>query len=112
MSNDSFSQREKGFEAKFQLDQEQNFRAQARRNRLFGIWAAGRLGKAGAEAEAYAKTVVSADFKSPGHDDVIEKVAADFLAAGQNVSDADLKAEYEKALATARQQIASEGSSN
>jgi hypothetical protein len=109
MSTDAFADREKGFEAKFKLDQEQEFRAQARRNRLFGLWAAQRLGKSGAAAEEYAKTVVAADFKKPGHDDVLEKVAADFLAAGQAPTMADLRAAYDEALVTARKQVAAEG---
>lgn len=108
MSTDSFAEREKGFEAKFKLDQEQEFRAQARRNRLFGLWVAQRLGKFGDEAEAYAKTVVAADFTKPGHDDVLEKVSRDLDAAGKSVAMADLRAEYDRALATARQQVAAE----
>ncbi len=108
MSTDSFSEREKGFEAKFKMDQEQEFRAQARRNRLFGLWVAQRLGKAAEEAEAYAKTVVAADFTKPGHDDVIEKVARDLDAAGRSVAMAELRAEYDRALAKARQDIAAE----
>lgn len=108
MSTDPFAEREKGFEAKFKLDQEQEFRAQARRNKLFGLWAAGMLGKAGAEAEAYAKAVVAADFQRPGHDDVIEKVRADLAAAGKPAEVMQLRAEYEKFLPLARRQVAEE----
>lgn len=108
MSTDAFADREKGFEAKFKLDQEQEFRAQARRNRLFGLWAASRLGKSGPDGEAYAKTVVAADFKQAGHDDVLEKVAADFAAAGQTVTMAELRVEYDAALTAARKQVAQE----
>ncbi len=108
MSTDAFAEREKGFEAKFKLDQEQEFRAQARRNRLFGLWAAEKLGKSGAEAEAYAKTVVAADFQKPGHDDVIDKVRADLEAAGKGVPDTALRAEYDRVLAVARRQVAEE----
>lgn len=108
MSTDAFAEREKGFEAKYKLDQEQEFRAQARRNRLFGLWVAEKLGKSGAEAEAYAKTVVAADFKKPGHDDVIEKVRGDLDAAGKGVPEAELHAEYDRVLAVARRQIAEE----
>jgi hypothetical protein len=107
MSN-AFADREKGFEAKFKLDQEQEFRASSRRNRLFGLWVAERLGKAGADAEAYAKQVVAADFQKPGHDDVIEKVQADLAAAGKPADAASLLAEYEKCLGVARAQIAAE----
>jgi len=108
MSTDSFAEREKGFEAKYKLDQEQEFRAQARRNRLFGLWVAQRLGKAGDEAEAYAKTVVAADFTKPGHDDVLEKVTADLDAAGRSVAMDELRAEYDRAFTAARQQVAEE----
>jgi hypothetical protein len=107
MSN-AFADREKGFEAKFKLDQEQEFRAASRRNRLFGLWVAGQLGKAGAEAEAYAKEVVAADFQKPGSDDVIDKVRADLTAAGKPADAAALLAEYEKLLGVARTQIAAE----
>jgi len=70
----SFEDRQKGFEGAFQRDQELNFRIIARRNRLFGLWAATRMGlSAGDAAEAYAKTVVAADFVEPGEDDVIRK---------------------------------------
>jgi hypothetical protein len=108
MPADSFSDRQKGFERKFQLDQEQEFRAQARRNRLFGLWVAGKLGKLDADADAYAKQVVAADFEKPGHDDVIDKVAADLDAAGRSAPKAELLAEYERQLAVAREQIATE----
>ena len=108
MSTDAFAEREKGFEAKFKLDQEQEFRAQARRNRLFGLWAAERLGKTGPEADSYAKTVVAADFKKPGHDDVIEKVAADLKEAGKAIPEAELRAQYDRTLLVARQQVAQE----
>jgi hypothetical protein len=108
MPADAFSDRQKGFERKFQLDQEQEFRAQSRRNRLFGLWVAGRLGKAGTDADAYAKEVVAADFQKPGHDDVIDKVSADLDKAGRSTPKADLLAEYERQLAVAREQIATE----
>lgn len=108
MSTDAFAEREKGFEAKFKLDQEQEFRAQARRNKLFGLWAAEKLGKPDAEADAYAKAVIAADFQKPGHDDVIEKVRADLEAAGKGVAETALRAEYERFLAVARRQVAEE----
>lgn len=108
MSTDAFAEREKGYEAKYMLDQEQEFRAQARRNRLFGLWAAGKLGKSGAEAEAYAKAVVASDFQRPGHDDVIAKVQNDLEAAGRAIAETVLRAEYEQFLQHARRQVASE----
>jgi hypothetical protein len=108
MSNDAFANREKGFEAKFKLDQEQEFRAQSRRNRLFGLFVAGKLGKSGADAEAYAKEVIAADFQKPGHDDVIEKVLADLEKAGRTMTKAEAEAEYARLLGEARAQIAAE----
>jgi hypothetical protein len=74
----TFDDREKGFERKFQLDEEQAFRAQARRDKLFGLWAASELGHIGAAADIYAKAVVDSNFDRPGDDDMLGKVAADF----------------------------------
>lgn len=108
MPSDAFSDREKGFERKFQLDQEQEFRAQSRRNRLFGLWVAGKLGKQGADADAYAKTVIAADMEKPGSEDVMEKVRDDLDKAGRSIADSDLQVEYARQLAVARQQIADE----
>ncbi len=108
MSDELFADREKGFEAKFKLDQEMEFRAQARRNRLFGLWVAGILGKAGEEAEAYAKSVVAADLQKPGHDDVMDKVKRDLAEAGKTRAEPELRAEYERLLAVARQQVVQE----
>jgi hypothetical protein len=103
----SFTEREKGFEAEFKRNQELRFRVTARRNRLFGLWAAGRLGlPAGEEAETYAKTVVAADFEVPGDDDVINKVRTDLDNSGVVVTEAELRAELERAAAEARRQIA------
>ena len=103
----SFSDREKGFEAEFKRNQELRFRVTARRNRLFGLWAAKWLGlAAGEEAEAYAKTVVEADFEAPGDADVIEKVRTDLVKAGVAVTERELHAELERAAAEARRQVA------
>jgi hypothetical protein len=75
-----FNKREEGFEKKFALDEEQKFRAEARRNRLLGLWAAEKLGITGEAATAYAKEVVAADFEEAGDGDVLRKVMADFAA--------------------------------
>jgi len=106
--SDAFSNREKGFESKFQLDQEQQFRAQARRDKLFGQWAAGKLGKSAAAADAYAAEVVDANFEKPGDDDMLGKVKADFKAANVSVSDADVARALLDAYAAAAAQIAAE----
>jgi hypothetical protein len=100
------TEREKGFEAEYKRNQELRFRVTAGRNRLFGLWAAKWLGlAAGEEAEAYAKTVVAADFEAPGDADVIEKVRTDLVKAGVAVTETELRAELERA-AEARRQIA------
>ena len=105
----SFTERGKGFEAEFKRNQELRFRVTARRNRLFGLWAAARLGlPAGEEAETYAKTVVAADFEAPG--DVINKVLADLEEKGIAATEAELRTEIERAAADARRQIAQSSS--
>lgn len=63
------------------------FKAAARRNKLLGLWAAGELGLGGDVAEAYAKTVVASDMKEPGEEDVFRKVQGDFRAKGLAVGD-------------------------
>jgi hypothetical protein len=87
----TFDDRKDAFEKKFAHDEELRFKATARRNKLFGLWAAGKLGKSGAEAENYAKSVVLADFQEAGEDDVLRKVRADLEAAGVAHSDSDLR---------------------
>ena len=103
---ESFSDRAKGFEAKFKRDQELAFRITARRNKLFGLWAAARLGlPAGDAAQAYAMTVVAADFEEPGDDDVIRKVLGDLVDKGIAVTEAELRKEIARAEAEARSQL-------
>ena len=74
----TFDKREEGFEKQFAHDEELRFKATARRNKLLGHWAAEKLGLSGAEAEAYAKSVVMADFEEPGDHDVLRKIRKDF----------------------------------
>ena len=83
----TFDEREKGFERKFAHDEELRFKATARRNRLFGLWAAEKLGLSGTEAADYAKSVVKADFAEPGDADVLRKVRGDLEAKGVAGSD-------------------------
>src|ERR671910_2785513 len=103
----SMRDRQQGSEKKFALDEESRFKAMARRNKLLGLWAAEKLGKTGAEADAYAKAVVSADFEEAGDDDVLRKVRADFEAAGIDQSDHQIRAMMDELLATAVEQIRS-----
>lgn len=104
----NFNEREKGYEEKFRHDEELAFKAKARRNRLFGLWAAEKLGLAGEEAAAYAKDVVAADFVKPGDDDVIEKVSKDFAAKGVKISDAQLRDQFGREAVKAKREIAGE----
>src|SRR5918911_909336 len=78
----TFDKREEGFEKKFAHDEELRFKANARRNKLLGLWAAEKLGLSGAEADAYAKEVVAADFEEAGDKDVQNKVVKDLAAKG------------------------------
>ena len=87
----TFDKREEGFEKKFAHDEELRFRANARRNKLLGLWAAEKLGLAGAEAEAYAKEVVMADLEEAGDDDVFRKIRRDFDAKGVAQSDHQIR---------------------
>ena len=95
--------REKAFEAKFALDEELKFKAEARRNRLLGLWAAGLLGKP--DAEAYATEVVTADFERAGHEEIIRKLKADFDAAGVAQTEEQIRKRMLELLAEAIQQI-------
>jgi hypothetical protein len=102
----TFDDRERAFEAKFQKDQDLQFKVNARANRLLGMWAAGLIGKSGTDAEAYAKEVVLADFEKPGHEDVIDKVAKDLAAKGIDAN--TIRKEWAKALESAKKQLMAE----
>ena len=102
----SLEERGESFEKKFAHDEELKFKAEARRNKLLGEWAAGQLGRD--DAEAYAKEVIMSDFEEAGDDDVFRKIRADFDAAGVSVSDEDIRSKMSELLATAVEQIQSE----
>lgn len=101
----TFDDRETAFEAKFAHDEEMQFKAEARANKLLGLWAADLLGKSGDEAEAYAKTVVVADFEEAGNEDVIRKVVGDL---GDKATDADVRSKLAETLKIAKDQLLSE----
>jgi len=103
----TFEDRERDFEARFKHDQELQFKVTARRNRLAGLWAAGKMGLTGDEATAYAKTVVDAEFSGGDHH-VVEKLVADLAAKGQSVTGAQVKFELDHLAETAKQQVMSE----
>ena len=87
----TFDQRKDAFENKFAHDEELRFKATARRNKLLGLWAAEKLGKSGTDADAYAKSVVVADFEEAGDEDVVRKVKTDFASASVAVDDAEIR---------------------
>ena len=101
----SFENRERGFESKFALDQEQEFKATARRNRMLGEWASGLMGLQGDQVAEYARAVVKSDLELPGEDDVLRKVFEDLKGAGVTVSETDVRNKMGEFLAVARQQI-------
>lgn len=101
----TFDDRENAFEAKFAHDGEMQFKAEARRNKLLGLWAAGLMGKSGDAAAAYAMEVVSADFEEAGTEDVVRKVAADL----QGKAGADeIRAKMAELLPVAKAQLMDE----
>lgn len=101
----TFNDREQGFEKKFAMDEEQEFKAAARRNRLLGEWAAGLMGLE--TVAEYARAVVKSDFEQPGDEDVLRKVFGDLKGAGVNVSEGDVRMKMDELLAQAREQIRS-----
>ena len=101
----TFDDRENAFEAKFAHDSEMQFRVEARRNKLAGLWAAGLLGKSDADAAAYAMEVVSADFEEAGDEDVVRKIVADL--AGKASAD-EVRAKLKELLPVAKAQLMSE----
>lgn len=94
-----------GFEKKFAHDEELRFRAEARRNKKLGLWAAEKLGKSGDDAQNYAKTVVAADFEEIGDEDVFRKIRADFDAAGIAQSDHQIRRTMDELMAVALEEI-------
>lgn len=95
--------REKAFEAKFALDEELKFKAEARRNKLLGLWAAELLGKS--DPAAYAADVIAADFEEAGHEDVVRKIRTDFDAAGIAQTDEQIRVKMLELLSEAVTQI-------
>ena len=102
----TFDDRERSYEAKFAMDADLRFKAEARRNRLLGEWAAGLLGKTGDDAKAYAMSVVTSDFEHPGDDDVLRKVTADLKG---KADEATVREKMSELRSVARQQVANEG---
>jgi hypothetical protein len=104
-----FDDREKAQEAKFARDSELRFKAEARRNKLLGMWAAEHMGLSDEHARAYAAEVVAADFAEAGEEDVFRKVSADLKAKGASVSDDMIRKKMAELTVTAREQVLAEG---
>lgn len=101
----TFDDRENAFENKFAHDSEMQFKADARRNKLVGLWAAELLGKTGDEAAEYAKEVVKADFEEAGHEDVFRKLAGDL---GDKADETTIRAKMDECMAIAKDQVMKE----
>lgn len=101
----TFDDRENAFENKYAHDAEMQFKAEARRNKLLGLWAAGLMGKSGDAAAEYAKEVVKADFEEAGHEDVVRKVSGDLDG---KASDDEIRAKMAELLVEAKAQIMNE----
>lgn len=104
-----FEDRQKGQEAKFAFDAEKKFKAEARRNKLVGIWAAELMSLTGDAATAYAAEVVAADFEEAGDEDVFRKVSADLKAKGLSIGDDVIRQKMDQLVQVANEQIAAEG---
>ena len=100
-----FNKREEGFEKKFALDEEQKFKAEARRNKLLGMWVAEKLGITGDAATAYAKEVVAADFEEAGNGGVFRKVMGDLTAKGVALTEQQVRAKMDELMLLAAAQV-------
>jgi len=103
-----FDDRKKAAETKFALDGEKEFKAQARRNKLLGLWVAEHLGLSGADADAYAKQVIAADFEEPGDEDVFRKVWGDIQKHNVDLSEHRVRKQMQELLEEARAQVSQE----
>ncbi len=104
----TFNDRERAFEDKYKHDQELQFKVEVRRNKLLGLWVAEMLGLSGADAEAYAKEVVAADFEEPGDADLIRKIQGDTQPKNIDLSEHRLRKKMDELVAVAKDQIMSE----
>jgi len=101
----TFDERENAFESKFAHDAEMQFKADARRNKLLGLWVAEILGKTGADADAYARDVIKSDFEEAGHEDVYRKVSGDL---GDKADEKTIRAKMAELMALAKSQLMNE----
>ena len=101
----TFDKREEGFEKKFALDEEQKFKAEARRNKLLGLWVAEKLGLSGEAASTYAKDVIAAEFQEAGDADVVKKVVGDLKAKGVALTEQQIRVKMDELMAQAVTQV-------
>ena len=101
----TFDKREEAFEKKFVVDEELRFKAEARRNRLAGLWAAAKLGLSGEEAIAYSREVVAAEFSEGGDAAVIAKLKNDLSAKGITITEDGIRAQLGEFLVQAIAQL-------
>ncbi|MDB5448114.1 MAG: hypothetical protein JWQ97_3431 [Phenylobacterium sp.] len=101
----TFDDRERGFERKFALDQEQEFKASARRNKALAQWAAALMGLEGAHVAEYERAVVKSDLEVPGDDDVLRKVFEDLKGAGVHVTEGEVRMKMAELMAQARESV-------
>ncbi|WP_291728914.1 DUF1476 domain-containing protein [Leisingera sp. F5] len=101
----TFDEREQAFEAKFAHDEEMQFKARARRNKLVGLWAAELLGKSGSSADDYAQSVVAADLEEAGHEDVVRKLSDDL---GPQASETQIRSKLQELMPRAQEEILNE----
>ncbi len=104
----TFDKREKVFEDKYKHDQDLQFRVEVRRNKLLGLWVAELLGLEGADAEAYAKEVVKADFEEPGDADLIRKIQGDAVPKNLDLSEHRIRKKMDEMTVIAKEQIMTE----
>jgi len=103
----TFDEREQAFEAKFAHDEEMQFKARARRNKLVGLWAAELLGKTGSAAKDYAQSIVAADLEEAGHEDVVRKLTGDL---GSHASEEQIRSKIRELMPQAQEEVLSEAS--
>lgn len=105
----TFDDRQKAFETKYARDQEMQFKITSRRNRLLGQWAAAKMGLSEEESEAYAKSVIRADFEEAGDEDIVRKLVADLAKAGVPVEESEIRAQIEHKAVDAQRHFIEQG---
>ena len=98
-----FSDREKGFEKKFQMDEELQFKIAARSNKYLGEWAGSILGKNKEEQKNYIQEIIRSDLEEAGQEDVFRKIKKDFQKASISIEEKEIRNQMEKALLRAKE---------